>query len=72
MSKVDNKICLEMLKLGLRTQYQIPNFQGLAENWEKFSELDFQTFAKKHDINAKTNIAIYDKGSDVFAVQIVN
>jgi len=67
----DEKICLEILKRGLRTvDYHPADFHGPAKKWPKFNEPDFQKFAAKHGIQAETDILIWDYGLDRFGVSV--
>ena len=70
MTQVNKKICLEILKRSLQVDCRPADFHGLAKDWFKYHENDFQEFTREHHIFPATIISIWDRGSNKYSVQI--
>lgn len=70
--KVDKKVCLAIFRRGLRPNLgDISDFRGKAKDWRKFEESGFQKFAEANGIAPETEVSVYSRGNDSYAVEIL-
>ncbi len=71
MSQIDKKICLEIFKRSREFVFEAACYRGKAVGWSRFKEGSFQDFARENGVTEDTRIIVYEKGRNVFDIQIL-